>query len=198
MIIGVDIDGVLANYSRFLYDHVSKYLNKKPLKKCYEVKEVYGLSSDEEMKVWQDNYDNYVKNIDALWGSAKFLRFLRKNNHKVYLITNRGFDAIPGTNYEKAYNQTEKWLKKHHFEYDKLILTKGLKLNECKACGVEIMLEDSPYQIENVSQGIPVIIIDTDYNREVNNDNTYRCKSYREVKKTFIELSKKIAKNEQN
>lgn len=198
MIVGVDIDGVLANYPRFMYDLMSKYLNKKPERNFYHISKVYDLTPEQESKLWIDNHENYVKNIDALWGSAKFLKFLRKNNHKVLLITNRGFDGIPGTNYEKAYNETEKWLKKNHFEYDKLILTKGLKLNECKACGVQLMLEDSPAQIANVSQELPVIIIDTDYNREVNNDNTYRCKSYREVKKTFIDLSKKIAKNEQN
>ena len=57
MIIGVDIDGVLANYSRFLYDHMSKYLNRKPINKSYYIKDVYGLTPDEERKLWQDNHD---------------------------------------------------------------------------------------------------------------------------------------------
>ena len=67
---------------------------------------------------------------------------------------------------------TKEWLKSKNIKYEKLIFAKDEeKLQQCLNNDVTVMIEDSPKNIQNISQKIKVIKFDCQYNKDVNNEN---------------------------
>ena len=74
---------------------------------------------------------------------------------------------------------TREWLKNQDIKYDKLIFARDSeKLHQCIENNVEIMIEDSPNNIEDISKKIKVIKFDCQYNKQVNGENIITAYSW--------------------
>ena len=73
------------------------------------------------------------------------------------------------------------WFKEKDINYDKLIFTKGSKLPYCLENKIDIMIEDSPRNIKEISTKIPVLCFDNLYNKEVEGENITRVYSWYDV-----------------
>ena len=74
------------------------------------------------------------------------------------------------------------------FCYDKLVFSPHDKIPDIKKLNVDIMIEDSPINIESISKIIPVIAFDTRYNKDTK--SKYRCYSWYDIYKTLTEYKK--------
>lgn len=76
----------------------------------------------------------------------------------------------------------KKWLKKNKIYYDKLIFSPEDKRKICKENNVDIMIEDSPKNISELSEVLPkVICFDALYNQNINKENVIRCYSWYDI-----------------
>ena len=67
---------------------------------------------------------------------------------------------------------TKKWLVENNINYDEIIFAKdNEKLEQCLKNNIDVMIEDSPTNINSISQKIPVIKYDCQYNKDVNGEN---------------------------
>ena len=67
---------------------------------------------------------------------------------------------------------TKEWLRKNNIIYDKLIFAGNKeKLQQCMDNNVDIMIEDSPDNIINISSKIPVIKYYCRYNKDIQGKN---------------------------
>ena len=73
------------------------------------------------------------------------------------------------------------WLKKYNINYDRLIFTQGSKLPYCLENNIEVMIEDSPRNILDISQKIPVLCFDNPYNKNMEGKNIKRVYSWYDV-----------------
>ena len=89
----------------------------------------------------------------------------------------------------------EVFLIEQGIPYDKIVFSKGNKLDDCLREKVTIMLEDSPKNSENISKRIPVILMDTPYNRNVSGDNIYRVTYWEEAYALLSALGKRKVKS---
>ena len=89
----------------------------------------------------------------------------------------------------------EVFLIEQGIPYDKIVFSKGDKLDDCLREKVTVMLEDSPKNSENISKRIPVILMDTPYNRNVSGDNIYRVTYWEEAYALLSALGKRKAKS---
>ena len=104
---------------------------------------------------------------------------LRKEENKIYIITARDESGMPEEYYGKMQQLTKEWLNKHEIEYDKLIFAKDKeKLQKCIENNVEIMIEDSPNNIKDISTKIKVIKFDCQYNKNVQGENIITAYSW--------------------
>ena len=104
---------------------------------------------------------------------------LRKEENKIYIITARDESGMPEEYYGKMQQLTKEWLNKHEIEYDKLIFAKDEeKLQKCIENNVEIMIEDSPNNIKDISTKIKVIKFDCQYNKNVQGENIITAYSW--------------------
>lgn len=187
MRIGIDADGVLTELERYLWDYGSKFLVEHNLDVSidhtqYNTQGAFGWDEEKDNMFWEKNYDDYCMNVPVKRFASEVIKKLKKEGHDIYIITARGSDAFVDENYKKrAYKMLIKWLKNNKIKYDKLIFTEGDKTKYCLDNDIDIMIEDCPENVKQISKKIPVICMHADYNAKVRGKNIIRCHTWYEV-----------------
>ena len=193
MKIGIDVDGVLTDVGSFLFETGCKYFWEKYNKtivnpEAYDLTDMFGCTQDEEENIWDDVMCSYI--IERPRNQAsKVINDLRKAGHKIYIITARmGCKTIPLEEMKKV---VEIWLEKNEIGYDEIIFSGADKVSIVKKNKINLMIEDSPRQMKNISQIIPVVCFDAIYNREVSGENITRCYSWYDIYRHILSLKRK-------
>ena len=184
MNIGIDIDGVLTDLEKDIIDFGTKMSveEKWPIKidvsKYWEV-EALEWTQEQADKFWNKYLVEYVVESKPRMFSEEIIEMLKKEENNIYIITARNEYGMPPEYYGKMQELTREWLKNQDIKYDKLIFARDSeKLHQCIENNVEIMIEDSPNNIEDISKKIKVIKFDCQYNKQVNGENIITAYSW--------------------
>ena len=184
MNIGIDIDGVLTDLEKAIIDFGTKMSveEKWPIKidvsKYWEV-EALEWTQEQADKFWNKYLVEYVVESKPRMFSEEIIEMLKKEENNIYIITARNEYGMPPEYYGKMQELTREWLKNQDIKYDKLIFARDSeKLHQCIENNVEIMIEDSPNKIEDISKKIKVIKFDCQYNKQVNGENIITAYSW--------------------
>lgn len=183
--IGVDIDNVLSNFNDGLFkafqDHDQELRNTGIINKNADfiTKGMFDWSQEEIDEFYSSNIENIIRELKPIEGAAEYLRKLRKDGHKIYIISGRDNGEYP-----HPYELTKDWLEKYHFEYDELILTNAYnsieKANICKQKDIQIMIDDSRSVCKMVNEsGVEALLMDTLYNKQT--DHLHRVYHWNEI-----------------
>ena len=183
MKIGIDIDGVLTDLSRFYLDYGAKFAFENNIEKTlnpngYEIEEILNLEEGKHLGFWEKYDDYYTKKTYTREFASEVIQKLKKDGNEIHLITARNPKE------EQSENWTTDWLEENNIYYDKLIFT-SKKIEYCKKNSIDIMIEDSVKNILEISKEIPVICFDTRYNKECQGENITRCYSWYDIYKTI-------------
>ena len=187
MIIGIDIDGVLTNLERFQLDYGSKYFFETENKininhNEYEIIDIFNATTEDDDKFWKEYLDFYAKKEPARRFASEIIKKLKNDGHQIYIITARFLTDRDDYLGKKMRSIVKKWLKNNQIIYDKIIFSQEDKRNICKENNVDIMIEDAPKNIVELSEVLPkVICFDALYNREISKDNVIRCYSWYDI-----------------
>ena len=83
------------------------------------------------------------------------------------------------------------WFKANNLYYDELIFSTVNKLGNCRENNIDIMVEDSPHNIKQLAEFLPVICFDTRYNRDCEGKNIIRCYSFYDIYEKIKEFEKR-------
>lgn len=185
MRIGIDIDGVLVDLVRFVADYGSKfcYENNIPYtvkKDEYNEAEALGITNEQVEKFWNTYLTFYAKNYPARDFASEVITKLRKK-HEVYIITARNEEGLPKETYGTMQNMVKKWLIDNKIEYDKLIFTGENKLATCIENHIDMMIDDAPHNVKEISTKIPVLCFDNPYNESLEGNNIIRVYSWYDI-----------------
>ena len=122
--------------------------------------------------------------------SAVAAYLLKEEGHEIYIITARNDYGVPQEYIGKMKEIVPKWLKDNNIPYDKIIYTEGSKLPYCVGNYVEIMIEDSPRNVEELSTKIPVLCFNCKYNENLEGKNITRVYSWYDVYSKIKEMCK--------
>lgn len=195
MNIGIDIDGVLTDLERATIDFGTKMCIEQnwpitmDLSKYWEV-EAFGWTSEQADKFWNKYLVEYVTQSPARRFAKEIIIKLREEGNNIYIITARDESGMPPEYYGKMQELTRGWLEKYEIEYDKLIFAKDSeKLEKCLENNVDIMIEDSPRNIRNISSKVKVIKFDCQYNKDVIGSNIINAYSWYHIYRIIKENS---------
>ena len=133
-------------------------------------------------------YDNmykviYVKKQDMLVPDWEQTIAKLKETNEIYIITARNEDGLPPESYGHMQEMVVNWLKHQNIAYDKIIFTKGSKLPYCLENNIDVMIEDSPRNILDISSKVPVLCFDNQYNEKMDGENITRVYSWYDILK---------------
>ena len=189
MRIGIDIDGVLTNLEQYVLDNLSRYCVVNNIdyiigKTYYDHCKTFNISKKDENDFWNIYLEVYAKEEKARPYAAEVIKKLKEEGHEIYIITARWLtnrDDDVGMNMRGL---VQNWLQENDIVYDKLIFSKSSKENkfdEIVENKIDLMIEDSSDNINNLAKIIPVICYDTKYNKECCGDNIIRCYSWYDI-----------------
>ena len=194
MNIGVDIDNVISNFNEELLKEYLKYdkkLNGNGIVNKEEyITKMFNLTEEESIKFYKGNIERIANNLKPIKDCSKYLKKLRKNGFKIYIITGRD-----NGEYKDPYNMTIKWLKKYDINYDEIFLVNShdhhSKTDICLKNNISIMIDDSKKMCSDIKEhGITAFLYDTPYNRDTN--DFIRVHSWKEIYNNILNYNKKI------
>lgn len=193
MRIGLDIDGVIANFNEPLFKaylkHDKTLRNKGVINKNTYIRGMFDWSRKEEELFYESIIEKLVKNLKPIKDAKKYIDKLKEDEHEIYIITGRG-----NGEYKNPLKMTTKWLKKHKIKYDKLILTNAYdhhaKARVCKENKVDLVVEDSISTTKDLmSNKIQVLFMDNGYNKT--DELKERYYSWKDIYKKIESMNKK-------
>jgi len=195
MNIGIDIDGVLTNFERELLDYATKMCVEEnwPIKNIklneYDEEKAFGWNEEQAIKFWNKYIIKYFSETPVRTFAPEVIEKLRKEGHKIYLITARNNYGMPPEYYGQEQEITKQWLDSNNIKYEKLIFAGDKeKLSQCLENNVDVMIEDSPTNIEYMSKKIKVIKFYNQYNKDVNNENIITAYSWYHIYRIIKEM----------
>lgn len=177
MNIGIDIDGVLTNYERARMDYATKLCVEKnwPItvnENEYKEQKTFNWTEEQLNEFWYKFLFSYVVDGESRLFAQEIIEKLKKEGNKIILITARDEEGLTPEHYGEMQQLTRKWLEKQNIKYDKLIFTiNEEKLEKCLENNIDLMIEDCPSNIAEISKKIKVIKFDCQYNKHVTGDN---------------------------
>ena len=194
MNIGIDIDGVLTNLEREMTDFATKLCVEEGwpieinLGEYLETK-AFNWTEEQVEKFWNKYWIKYVTETKAKEFASEVIEKLQQEGNKIYLITARDETGMPPEYYGKIQQLTKDWLKSQNIKYEELIFAKDKeKLQRCLENGVTVMIEDSPSNIQYISNKIKVIKFDCQYNKGVNGENVITAYSWYHIYRIIKEM----------
>lgn len=189
MRIGIDIDGVLTDIGQFVMDHLSKYCFENNIKysienKNYDWCKTFQISKEKELDFLKENLEDYAIKERIRPFASNIIRKLKEEGHEIYIITARWLTNRDDEQGRKMKEIVKNWLQKNNVIYDQLIFSKAMqesKKQEIIDYKIDVMIDDSPHNIEELSSLIPVICYHTEYNQHCRGDNVIRCYSWYDI-----------------
>ena len=187
MRIGIDIDGVLTDIETFLADYGTKYCieNNLPInikQVDYDETKTFNWTEEQTIKFWNKYIIYYATKYPAREFASEIIKKLKEEGHEIYIITARNDYGVPEEYIGKMRSEiAPKWLEENKIVYDKIIYTEESKLPYVVGNYVELMIEDSPQNIIEISSKIPTLCYNNLYNQKVEGKNITRVYSWYDI-----------------
>ena len=193
MNIGIDLDGVLTNFNEFCLNYGTKYATEIGSEKIinpkgYESIEIFSWSEQTDLAFWEKYNLQYAVEEKPRLFAKEVIDKLKSEGHNIYIITARASEFQDVKRQEKMQELVRNWFKNNELYYDELIFSTVNKLENCKEKNIDIMVEDSPHNIKQLAEFLPVICFDTRYNKDCEGRNIIRAYSFYDIYEKINEL----------
>lgn len=188
MIIGIDVDGVLVDMGSYQLEMGKPYFKSKygyEIKnpKAYDVETIFGCSHKEREKFWTKYIWRYCLKLEMATDAAKVVRILREAGHKIFVITGRAHTTEKGITGVVFRRMLVYWLRKNHFEYDRIIYVSEKnsasdKHDVCLNEKVDILVDDKPENILLLKDKITVLCYPAVWNEDMQELDPYRISGF--------------------
>lgn len=189
MRIGIDIDNTITNTLPILKEYCRRY-NDTVVKRNLKMHEdgvasynLYDWTPEENQDFCNKYLEEVVLQAEPKENAREIIQELKKAGHDIYIISSR---AVP--EFKTPYETTEKFLKEKGIVYDKLLVGKIEKKSSCIENDIEVLIDDEPQHIMQMSEFIPVLVFDGIYNRQCVGDNIIRVYDWVDIAQTIEAL----------
>lgn len=195
MIIGVDADGVLTDMQEFNFKCGSKYFKKEIVNPAgYNVREIFNVGKFAEIMYGLQYFPKYCKEHPPREYAAETLNRLKAEGHILHEITARKFVTYKGLVGKTSRRWFTQWCEKNGFDFSSVTFCSEKtgpkdKYDACIRLGVEVMVDDRPEIVMYLAKrGVPVIMMDAPYNKDVQHENVVRVHNWKEVYEKVREI----------
>lgn len=184
MNIGIDIDGVLTDIEKFMIEYGTKFCLEEDLEiniKQIDYSEMvmFNWTQEQSDRFWNRYFTGYTLNETQRKFASEVINKLREQGNKIYIITARNEYGLSEEYYGKMQQLTKEWLRKQNITYDRLIFAKDEeKISQCLENNIDVMIEDSPRNINDISRKVKVIKYACKYNEDVEGANIITAYSW--------------------
>ncbi|RDY25437.1 hydrolase [Romboutsia weinsteinii] len=172
----IDIDGTVTSPYHFI-PYLNEMYNKNITEEdctTYNWESLYDIDMDRLLERFHGDYMHSYGEAEVVEGAKDVIGELYKD-HNVFFVTARS---------EILTDVTTNWLKNNGFEeIDVYLLGSHYKIDKARELECNIFIEDSPSNaMELAGEGMLVLLIDTNYNKDINHENIIRVENWTQIK----------------
>lgn len=196
MNIAFDADGVIFPIEDFQIEEGQKFFKNRTIYDIngYGIKEVFNVSSEEEIKFWTKNTFKYNRNVISTKEIAELIKKLRINGNRVYILTGRAKANENGIIGHIMRGELERALKRNNIEVDGIIYVSTSKsdiekYNAIKKYNIHIMVEDKKENVDKFKDITRSICFKTRNNADYYDEKVVKVANVKELEiiiNTFI------------
>lgn len=147
----------------------------------YDTAAIFNWNRDVDDMFWEDILEDYSKNEKPRIFASEVLHILKDKGFKLYIITARCSMKEEDIKEKKIENILKKWLDENNIPYDELYFSGSDKREAMSKYNIDIMIEDSPKNIEQLKDIVDIIVFDAMYNKNSVGNNITRVNSWYEI-----------------
>lgn len=147
-VIGVDLDGVVADFTQAFGDYVRNYGDPEDRNRHFPPPSCWHFGNWNLKGDFEDYYERFIhsggyKRVPVIQGAVASLQAIRELGWKIHIITNRGTSEGATARNHKAIKNTLTWLAANDIPHDTLSFVKDKTAILC-----DVILEDAPHHLE--------------------------------------------------
>lgn len=181
----VDIDGTMTDPYYFM-PYFNKFFGKNLTSKdctLIQLHELYELNREQMDHFYALEGENMHRNAIILPKVSEIMGEL-KQSHNLFIVTAR---------LKEMEHITLEWLERHNIKDIALYsLGSHYKVDQANALQCDIFIEDNPkISLELANAGIKVLLMDTNYNKEISHKNIIRVQNWKDIREHIVKISEK-------
>lgn len=190
MKIGVDVDGVLTDLEQYQLKYGKEYFKKSDeeidITKS-SIEKIFNVSKEETEKFWTKYIWKYSLSEPLKKDMVALLKKLKKAGYQIDIITSRAHTTEQnsvGSLFRKMliYKLKQEGIKYDNIYYCSEENSAKEKSDLCNQLGIDIMIEDSTNNIEEISKVCEVCCVNASYNQDViENSNIHRVNNGNDI-----------------
>lgn len=194
MNIGIDLDGVLFDTEAMLKCRADLYdlsINGKGVinKEEQLCQHRYDWTVEQEREFLYTYLIPAIKTAPLKYCAREVLNELKKQGHKLYIITSRG-NVL-----DEEVTATKQRFKKEKLKFDDVAFYASNKVEYCKKFNIDVMIDDYAVNVESLAKnGIKCLYFRELVLKFLNHKNIIEVNSWGEVLRQINILNKKIKK----
>lgn len=171
----IDIDGTITDPYHFI-PYLNELYNKNITnEECNTIdwQELYGIDMETMLKEFHEKYMHSYDEAVVIEEARDVIKLL-KENHNLNFVTARSAHLK---------DITRNWLDKNDLnEIEVYLLGSDYKIEKAKELECHIFIEDNPSNaLQLANEGMHVLLIDTNYNKEINHEKIKRVTTWAEI-----------------
>lgn len=181
--IGIDLDDTISSSNEMFIKYAKLYNKEKKInfkidETQWDLDKSFGWNDNNYKEFCKQYLRTLLNEAETKYNAAEKINKLKNEGYKIIIITSRNEKEL-----NDMYSFTEKWLKNHNINYDKLIINSLQKEEECLKNKVNIFIDDNMKNCINVYKKlqIPVFLFDGLYNTNDKYFNIERVYSWDEI-----------------
>jgi hypothetical protein len=131
-----------------------------------------------------------VKNVPARKFASEVIQKLHNEGNKIIIITGRYKTKEDSDIGRQMRNDTVSWLNKNKIVYDEICYAHCPKIKEVKENNIDVMIDDSPDILVEISKITKTLCFDNRYNRDLDYNNMIRVFSWYDIYRTISNMPK--------
>lgn len=173
----VDIDGTITSpyhFIPYLNELYGKNITDEECNTC-NWEDLFQIEMDTMLKEFHEKCMHSYGEAAIVEGAKEVINEL-KEKHNIYFVTARS---------ENLTNITRNWLNDSGFEdIEVYLLGSDNKVSKGKELNCDIFIEDNPWNaIQLANEGMKIVLMDTNYNKDVEHNDIFRVNNWSEIKK---------------
>ena len=181
--IGIDLDDTISSSNEMFIKYAKLYNKEKKInfkidETQWDLDKSFGWNDNNYKEFCKQYLRTLLNEAEIKYNAAEKINKLKNEGYKIIIITSRNEKEL-----NDMYSFTEKWLKNHNINYDKLIINSLQKEEESLKNKVNIFIDDNMKNCMNVYKKlqIPVFLFDGLYNTNDKYSNIERVYSWDEI-----------------
>jgi uncharacterized HAD superfamily protein len=179
----IDIDGTITSpyhFIPYLNEIFSKNITQDECN-TYNWNELYGVDMDTILNEFHTTYMYSYSEAEVVEGAKDIIDELY-SKHNLYFVTARN---------PKLTDVTTNWLTEKGLSHiDVHLLGSDYKIDKAKELKCNVFIEDNPTNaMQLAAEGMKVLLIDTNYNKEIEHENITRVKNWNDIKEAIESYS---------